>query len=233
MLQMVKAWLLCPEDRVVRPVEFSRESVQVSADDRLLYTSTSVIEGVAVEDFLAAKTLIRGSGVVAVYILHETFSSRYALFVGTNQSLGFRVQPTAKAGISRFFSGRAVLIRTCKRREGFGETGYVMPGVVVEAMQNVHLTSVANYSAPELRSMSKIPVVQWMRRPDELQPYEMFRLDSRRGPILVSQLLKFCVMCEKEDSQLKSCGKCKQALYCSRECQKKHWKIHKISCSEP
>ncbi len=28
------------------------------------------------------------------------------------------------------------------------------------------------------------------------------------------------------------CGKCKISYYCSRECQKRHWKTHKLVCKE-
>jgi len=34
-------------------------------------------------------------------------------------------------------------------------------------------------------------------------------------------------------SSLKRCTKCQQAMYCSRQCQALHWKIHKQGCSQP
>ena len=30
---------------------------------------------------------------------------------------------------------------------------------------------------------------------------------------------------------LKKCTRCKSALYCSKECQVKHWKMHRLTCS--
>ena len=38
-----------------------------------------------------------------------------------------------------------------------------------------------------------------------------------------------CYNCQKE-SELKRCSKCKQASYCSVECQSQHWPKHKPNC---
>ena len=40
-----------------------------------------------------------------------------------------------------------------------------------------------------------------------------------------------CSYCEKESLKLKSCGKCKGVYYCNVDCQRAHWKKHKIECS--
>mmetsp|Transcript_13333 Transcript_13333/g.15535 ORF Transcript_13333/g.15535 Transcript_13333/m.15535 type:complete len:395 (+) Transcript_13333:123-1307(+) len=39
-----------------------------------------------------------------------------------------------------------------------------------------------------------------------------------------------CSNCGVESSTLKKCSHCKEVQYCDRECQLKHWKIHKPSC---
>lgn len=39
-----------------------------------------------------------------------------------------------------------------------------------------------------------------------------------------------CVYCDAENAD-KKCGACKQAWYCSRECQISHYKVHKHSCA--
>jgi hypothetical protein len=41
-----------------------------------------------------------------------------------------------------------------------------------------------------------------------------------------------CIQCGKTPSEVKKCGRCRKTRYCSRKCQKKHWKIHKIECQK-
>jgi hypothetical protein len=43
-----------------------------------------------------------------------------------------------------------------------------------------------------------------------------------------------CLGCKKIEpikNQFMNCAACKSALYCSAECQRKHWKVHKQECS--
>jgi len=39
-----------------------------------------------------------------------------------------------------------------------------------------------------------------------------------------------CRVCKSTQEALKKCGRCKQKLYCSRECQSKDWPIHQKIC---
>jgi hypothetical protein len=48
-------------------------------------------------------------------------------------------------------------------------------------------------------------------------------IDSRRGN-------RNCLCCLKEVEGSSRCSKCRTALYCSRECQLKHWPVHKNIC---
>ena len=41
-----------------------------------------------------------------------------------------------------------------------------------------------------------------------------------------------CYNCEKE-GETKQCASCQRAFYCSKTCQKKHWKKHKQNCFPP
>lgn len=40
-----------------------------------------------------------------------------------------------------------------------------------------------------------------------------------------------CASCGKADADLKRCAKCQTERYCSRDCQKAHWKTHKKVCA--
>lgn len=42
--------------------------------------------------------------------------------------------------------------------------------------------------------------------------------------------LRVCGLCNCQDDQLKVCGRCKTAWYCSPDHQKQHWKQHKPFC---
>jgi hypothetical protein len=39
-----------------------------------------------------------------------------------------------------------------------------------------------------------------------------------------------CAFCRKEGVPLKRCARCNLARYCSRDCQKKDWAVHKVDC---
>ena len=41
---------------------------------------------------------------------------------------------------------------------------------------------------------------------------------------------KNCLHCLKEVEGSSRCSKCMTALYCSRDCQEKHWPVHKNNC---
>ena len=45
-----------------------------------------------------------------------------------------------------------------------------------------------------------------------------------------------CHNCDKQpkdcEGSLRRCGSCGEAFYCSKECQKKHWKLHRSTCQK-
>ena len=58
-------------------------------------------------------------------------------------------------------------------------------------------------------------------------------LHARRCYQQAGQLEITCLKCGKEEepgAKFKKCGKCEDVCYCSRECQKAHWKEHKKEC---
>lgn len=47
---------------------------------------------------------------------------------------------------------------------------------------------------------------------------------------------KKCNQCSKAGEvgkELLRCGRCKEAFYCDKDCQTKHWKVHKPNCQKP
>jgi hypothetical protein len=44
--------------------------------------------------------------------------------------------------------------------------------------------------------------------------------------------LSACHYCQKGTESLKVCGSCKRVRYCSRECQKSDFKVHKKVCKK-
>ena len=45
-----------------------------------------------------------------------------------------------------------------------------------------------------------------------------------------SSPLQTCGYCHKSSTHLKKCLRCLSVLYCSKECQKQHWREHKVLC---
>jgi hypothetical protein len=45
------------------------------------------------------------------------------------------------------------------------------------------------------------------------------------------RICEYCLKSEPENERYSKCGKCKTARYCSVECQKHDWKVHKKICS--
>lgn len=43
-------------------------------------------------------------------------------------------------------------------------------------------------------------------------------------------ITSICFNCKDSSTKMLKCGKCKLALYCSKGCQKEHWRIHKEKC---
>ncbi|CAD0085478.1 unnamed protein product [Aureobasidium vineae] len=80
------------------------------------------------------------------------------------------------------------------------------------------------------------------------QPQDQPEASSSSSAQSISELLlithritttggKTCAQCKKleedpEDKPLKACTTCKSVYYCSRECTKAHYKVHKKECAK-
>lgn len=56
-------------------------------------------------------------------------------------------------------------------------------------------------------------------------------LKAYPGEFQYSRRCILCHFCKTERINLDKCGRCRKALYCSRECQISHWKDHKLDCN--
>ena len=44
--------------------------------------------------------------------------------------------------------------------------------------------------------------------------------------------INICTGCGAANRSLRRCGRCRSVHYCSRECQRGHWPIHRFNCSQ-
>jgi hypothetical protein len=63
----------------------------------------------------------------------------------------------------------------------------------------------------------------------------LFRIAATPSDLIKKNVKTFgvqCTQCQKTLDKLLKCSKCKGVWYCSKECQKKHWSVHKSACHE-
>lgn len=58
---------------------------------------------------------------------------------------------------------------------------------------------------------------------------QSFALSRFRACIMESS--NSCAYCNKSSVELLRCSGCRNAFYCSKECQRAHWKTHKQQCT--
>ena len=82
-----------------------------------------------------------------------------------------------------------------------------------------------------MHSINEDETQQYSRRP--IITSTNVRRNNDKGvqhPRNLVNVIKTCCFCHESFNSLKSCCKCKKAMYCSEECQSKHWKKHRHLC---
>eukprot|EP00985_Skeletonema_marinoi_P032381 scaffold39118_cov206-Skeletonema_marinoi.AAC.14 len=84
---------------------------------------------------------------------------------------------------------------------------------------------------------------------EEPVTYEVFEACARKHPpsnfecpgisvltarrvVAAMKALIFCAKCRAACRSNKRCSRCKKTVYCSRDCQRNDWKVHKKTCKE-
>jgi hypothetical protein len=91
-------------------------------------------------------------------------------------------------------------------------------GVLVKAGCDIRLASPAYYCIDNNPNCDPVPTPRAVQYPLDM---------SIRSHATLS-----CANCGATAPDLKQCGKCKLAYFCNRECQTKHWPLHKRCCSK-
>jgi hypothetical protein len=120
------------------------------------------------------------------------------------------------------------------------ETKYTEKGAARLALMKAFTTStvddfratVGSWKQPGTQVLSSVPGDV---RSDKVKQFRQ-TTDARKLARDTSPYVKLlcfnpsCTIGMIEKSKLLQCGKCKDAFYCSRDCQGAHWKIHKHTC---
>lgn len=68
------------------------------------------------------------------------------------------------------------------------------------------------------------------KQSDYVGPHSTSMLSQLKSEDTVIAESTFCAYCGSSSGKLMTCGRCKLIKYCSKDCQEKHWKKHKITC---
>jgi hypothetical protein len=62
-------------------------------------------------------------------------------------------------------------------------------------------------------------------------PFDQASFDAWQKTEGINQNPKNCASCKKITENLKRCSRCRTVVYCSVECQRGHWALHKTTCT--
>ncbi|VDI38777.1 Hypothetical predicted protein [Mytilus galloprovincialis] len=108
-------------------------------------------------------------------------------------------------------------------RDHTGPGVYTVNSTEVFNIKNKSNVSAIYVGSGEIFGYSRPPIItstNFLRNNDEV----------RQHPKDDVRLVEACSFCRHIFQNMKSCAKCKKATYCSKECQTKHWILHKHIC---
>lgn len=108
----------------------------------------------------------------------------------------------------------------------FGNTTMLEASMANMIRGTTTIKNVGQYKVVEVKQKNGNVIPQMIGPPD----------DEEMGlkPIYPNHLCAACGADDKDDGkELSCCARCKDRKYCSKECQKAHWKMHKVICTKP
>lgn len=79
-------------------------------------------------------------------------------------------------------------------------------------------------------SMVTLPTDELMLLGVAPEPTGTLMLGNRNSPDFKVSTVRECVVCKTEENT-KMCTGCRLVYYCSNECQRSHWREHKVMCN--
>ena len=88
-------------------------------------------------------------------------------------------------------------------------------------------------TSPTLKACSNCLSVKYCSKECQRKHWSEHKMVCKQQSEVLNKF-SACSYCFKKSGSLKKCTLCHAAQYCDKECQTKHWKIHKLQCkSEP
>ena len=213
---------------------FQRSVVRVAVpeplgEEDLTLMSAAVEEGADGRDFETCAHHLTGSSGTSVnaYTLWTKTHERAVLFVTdtTEDSMhGFRIGKPGRVVKPAVFYGKGIVLRYRNAVEGVHRT-HMVAG-----------TPPALPPPPRLESWRLPPTVEWVHGHHSrfsgpatapvVFDVEMGRPVVRRADVTLAA----CAACRDVGQGLLRCGRCGNVKYCSRDCQRAHWRLHKADC---
>ena len=104
---------------------------------------------------------------------------------------------------------------------------------VLELSSDLNKFVLCHQTSPTLKGCSNCLSVKYCSKECQKKHWSEHKMVCKQQSEVLNESTA-CSYCSKVSSSLKKCTLCHAAQYCDKECQTKHWKIHKLQCkSEP